>query len=193
MPTTPDARDLPEAAAEADELTRLLGSPRVLSGGEAHYQAVTVALPRYRIAHFACHGWSNRADPAASQLLLFDHDQQPLTVTALSRLRLAAAELAYLSACSTTQTSAALADEAVHITAAFHLAGYRRVIGTLWPINDTAATIIAKYVYTHLTGGGTHPPRIDDSAYALAEAIRLLRDASPTVPTQWVAHLHLGA
>lgn len=193
MPTTPDAPDLPAVAAEADQLAHMLGSALTLIGPAAHYQAVTAALPRYRIAHFACHGLSNRTDPAASQLLLHDHDRQPLTVTALSRLHLADAELAFLSACSTTQTSAALADEAVHITAACHLAGYRRVVGTLWSINDAAAARIATQVYTSLTGGGTHPPRIEDSARALAEAIRQLRDDFRAVPTYWAAHIHLGA
>jgi hypothetical protein len=80
--------------------------------------------------HFACHGLWDWANPAASRLLLTDHDSAPLTVTALMRLHLADADLAYLSACSTTLTSQALADEAVHLTAAVHLAGYRQVIGT---------------------------------------------------------------
>jgi CHAT domain-containing protein len=86
-----------------------------------------------------------------------------------------------------------MADEAVHITAAFHLAGYRRVIGTLWPINDSAAARIATDVYTHLTGAGTHPPYIEDSAHALAEAVRHLRDDHPALPTHWAAHVHFGA
>jgi CHAT domain-containing protein len=142
--------------------------------------------------HFACHGLWDWANPAASRLLLTDHDSAPLTVTALMRLHLADADLAYLSACSTTLTSQALADEAVHLTAAVHLAGYRQVIGTLWPITDTAAARIATDVYTHLTNGGTQPARTQDSAHALAEATRDLRDDHPALPTRWAAHLHLG-
>jgi CHAT domain-containing protein len=108
------------------------------------------------------------------------------------RLHLADAELAYLSACSTTDTSPVLTDEAGHLTAAVHLAGYRHVIGTLWPINDTAAARIATDVYTHRTNDGTQPARTEDSAHALAEATRDLRDDNPTLPTRWAAHLHLG-
>lgn len=180
-------------ADEAEALTRLLGSPQTLIGPEADYESVTAALLQHRIAHFACHGLSDWANPAASKLLLSDHGNKPLTVTALSRLQLADAELAYLSACSTTQTSAALADEAVHITATFHLAGYRRVIGTLWSIDDAAAARIATEVYTYLTDAGTHPPHVENSAHALAKAIRQLRDDKPDRPTHWAAHLHLGA
>ncbi len=125
-----------------------------------------------------------------SSLLLHDHD--PLTVTALMHLRLADADLAFLSACSTTQTSHALADEAVHLTAAVHLAGYRHVIGTLWPINDTAAVRIAIGVYTRLTNDGTQATCPEDSAYALAEATLDERDAYPALPIRWATHLHLG-
>jgi CHAT domain-containing protein len=145
-----------------------------------------------RIAHFACHGLSDRDNPAASRLLLADHASAPLTVTALMRLHLPDAELAYLSACSTTETSSALADEAVHLTAAVHLAGYRNVIGTLWPINDASAARIATDVYTRLTHGGTQPAHTEHSAHALAEATRGERDAYPDLPTRWAAHLHLG-
>ncbi len=195
MPTTPQASDLPGVANEAQKLAPLLSSSEIeiLIGPAATYQAVAAALPRHRIAHFACHGLSDWANPAASRLLLHDHESAPLTVTALMRLHLADADLAYLSACSTTDTSPALTDEAVHLTAAVHLAGYRHVIGTLWPINDTAAARIATDVYTHLTNGGTQPARTEDSAHALAEATRALRDDYSGLPTRWAAHLHLGA
>jgi tetratricopeptide (TPR) repeat protein len=192
MPTIPEAPDLPGVYDETVELARLLGAPLTLIGAAATYQAVVAALPRHRIAHFACHGLSDWADPAASRLLLADHASAPLTVTALMRLHLANADLAYLSACSTTQTNQALADEAVHLTAAVHLAGYRHVVGTLWSINDTAAARIATDVYTRLTNGGTQPARTEDSAHALAEATRSLRDDYPALPTRWAAHLHLG-
>jgi tetratricopeptide (TPR) repeat protein len=192
MPITPGAPQLPGVNDETKALARLLRSPLTLTGTTATYQAVTAALPEHRVAHFACHGLSDGADPAASRLLLHDHVSAPLTVTAVARLHLTDADLAYLSACSTTQTSPALIDEAVHLTAAVHLAGYRQVIGTLWPINDTAAARIATDVYTHLTDAGTHPPRTEHSAYALTEATRSLRDDYPASPTRWAAHLHLG-
>ncbi|WP_216651350.1 CHAT domain-containing protein [Actinomadura litoris] len=37
----------------------------------------------------------------------------------------------------------ALADEAIHLAAAFQLAGYRGVIGTLWPVADRPAVRFA--------------------------------------------------
>jgi tetratricopeptide (TPR) repeat protein len=193
MPTTPGAAQLPGVLRETTALAGLLQSPLTLTGPTATHRAVADALPQHQIAHFACHGFSDWADPAASRLLLHDHTSAPLTVTTLARLHLTNADLAYLSACSTSRTSPMLVDEAVHLTAAVHIAGYRQVIGTLWPVGDTAARLIATDVYSRLTGTGSHPPRPAHAARALNDAIRSMRDEYPAVPTRWAAHLHLGA
>ncbi|MGK8522353.1 CHAT domain-containing protein [Nocardia asteroides] len=85
------------------------------------------------IAHFACHGTTDPADPSRSHLLLHDHDTDPLTVAELAPVHLDHARLAYLSACETALTAnTRLLDEAIHLASAFQLAGYPHVIGTLW-------------------------------------------------------------
>jgi len=192
MPATPGGADLPGVRDEADALAVLLDSPSILIGPDATHRSVAAALPRHRIAHFACHGLSDWSDPASSRLLLTDHEQDPLTVTALTRLHLAEADLAYLSACSTTDTSPRLVDEAVQLTAAVHLAGYRHVIGTLWPIEDEVASRIATDFYIRLTRNGRQQALVDDSVYVLAEVTRKLRDRFPRLPTRWAAHIHVG-
>ena len=72
----------------------------------------------------------------------------------VARLRLDDAELAFLSACSTARPGCRLTDEAIHLASAFQLAGYRHVIGTLWPIGDQHAVDIADDIYTALTANG---------------------------------------
>jgi CHAT domain-containing protein len=52
----------------------------------------------------------------------------------------------------------------VHITGAFQLAGYRNVVGTLWPVNDATSADIARTTYEKLTQGGDTAPRTDLSA-----------------------------
>ncbi|MBB5960708.1 hypothetical protein FHS29_007336 [Saccharothrix tamanrassetensis] len=47
-----------------------------------------------------------------------------------------------------------LLDEAIHLLAAFQLAGYPHVAGTLWEINDPIAADIAEAIYAHLTTDG---------------------------------------
>jgi CHAT domain-containing protein len=108
-------------------------------------------------------------------------------------LRLTDASLAYLSACETTVTTPGLADEAVHITGAFHLAGYRHVIGTLWPIYDDLARVLDIEVYRHLTAQATTPPQTASTAQILHHAIRALRDELADGPAEWAAHIHVGS
>ncbi|TDD86692.1 CHAT domain-containing protein [Actinomadura darangshiensis] len=190
VPDAPGAARLPGATAEAELLGRLPLAPKILhSPGRT---AVTDALPHHEIAHFACHGVADTHVPTDSRLLLKDHLDQPLTVSAIGRLRLDRGELAYLSACSTTDTSERHADEAVHVTAAFQLVGYRSVVGTLWPVNDRAAATIAENFYTNLTRAGSTVPDPTAGAPALHHAVHAHRARYPGLPTQWASYIHHG-
>lgn len=191
MPDTPGAAALPGIEREVRRLTSLLPGATVILGRNATHDAVLAALPKHSIAHFSCHGISDQNDPASSHLLLHDHATRPLDVTAISHLHLNA-DLAFLSACSTTQTSPRLVDEAVHITAAFQLAGYHNVIGTLWPVYEHSAALIADDVYTDLTGDGAQPPDTGRTALALHQAVRRLRADHVDDPAVWAAHIHTG-
>jgi CHAT domain-containing protein len=164
VPDAPDTPPLPGVTAEITTLTRLLPDALVLANPAR--DTVLAALPSHQVAHFACHGYGDWNDPASSRLILRDHRTAPLTVADVSALHLTG-DLAYLSACDTTVTSPRLADEAVHITGAFHLAGYQHVIGTLWPISDAQAPDITEDFYDDLTAGGTTPPQTSRSARAL--------------------------
>ncbi|MEU7825936.1 CHAT domain-containing protein [Catellatospora sp. NPDC049133] len=185
MPQTPGAPDLPGAARETDLIASLLPGARILQGAEATRDAVVSALGQHPMAHFACHGSTDWNAPDHSRLYLHDHADHPLTVAALSRLRLPDADLAYLSACETTETQLRLADEAIHITAAFQVAGYRSVVGTLWQVSDQASTTLASHFYTNLTEGAP-------SAQALHHATRELRRRSLRAPSRWAAYIHTG-
>lgn len=193
MPNTPNAPDLPGASTEAEQVNHLVPRSRVLTGPDATGRAVLDALPRHGIVHLACHGRSGRDDPATSTLLLHDHTTEPLTLREISALRLGGAELAYLSACETTLGPALLVDEALHITAAFQLAGYRQVVGTLWPIRDRIATRVATAVYSRLTDDGHTEARVELGACAVDEAVRRIREAYPESPALWAGFLHMGA
>lgn len=160
-----------------------------LAGPQATRDAVLSALPRHRIAHFACHAVTDPRFPALNQLLLHDHLTAPLTAIELSALNVPDAELAYLSACETARSNEALIHEAVHIATAFQLAGYRHVVATLWPVADNAAGRIADDFYTGLAPSLT----IDDTARTLHRAMCGLRADTPQEPSRWAAHIHLGS
>ncbi|MEU3490525.1 CHAT domain-containing protein [Streptomyces massasporeus] len=188
LPQTPGAEPLGHAekeAARVAEILRPAGPVTVLTGPAATSQSVLDALPRHGTAHFVCHGLTDPLDPSGSRLLLADHRERPLTVAVLAGLRLREADLAHLSACSTGVTAHRLADEFVHITAAFQLCGYRQVVGTLWPVTDAAAEAVAEAFHARRAAGLP-------GAEALTDALLDLRDRYLAAPTRWAAHVHTG-
>ncbi|MEV6393541.1 CHAT domain-containing protein [Streptomyces sp. NPDC051907] len=208
MPTTPGlpgegrlhhVRD--EAAVVASHLTDsdTLIEPELPhslpSGVDGHPTRAKVLdrLPAYSVAHFACHGTSFAGDPSQSHLLLHDHATAPFTVAALAPYLLDNTDLAYLSACDTAlSTNAELIDESIHLAAAFQLAGYPQVIGTLWEINDHHAVDMAGSFYSGLRDeNGTVDPK--RAARALHDATVAARNALPETPSLWAAYIHVGA
>jgi CHAT domain-containing protein len=85
-----------------------------------------------------------------------------------------------------------MADESLHITGAFQLAGYGGVIGTLWPVGDDLAATIAQHVYRALTANGSRPVQAASAARALHDAIQQVRQTPPRRPTAWSGHIHVG-
>ncbi|MFD0634299.1 CHAT domain-containing protein [Catenulispora yoronensis] len=197
MPTTPglpgDGR-LAHVPGEVAALRRRLPNPLVLNDSIATRPYVLNQLPLHAIAHFACHGSHDPADPSQSRLILHDHREAPLTVASLAPVNLDHARLAYLSACDTAlSTAAGLLDEAIHLTSAFQLAGYAHVVGTLWAIDDEIAVEIAEDFYTGIHNESTGEFDFASAAHALHRAIRVQRDRYPRTPSLWAAHLHAGA
>ncbi|MFY1598512.1 CHAT domain-containing protein [Micromonospora sp. WMMD737] len=187
MPYTPGGTaDLFGAETEAEIVEEYCpGSVDVLSGTAATRDVVLAALAEARWAHFACHGYTDLHDPSSSRLLLADHHDRPLTVVDVAGLRLDGGELAYLSACSTAQPGARLNDEVIHLASAFQLAGFRHVVGTLWPVGDRHAVDVAELVYAALADGA-------DIATAVHDAARRMRDRWPDNPSVWASHIHIG-
>ena len=207
MPTTPGlpgGGHLPHVRVEADVVASLLPNPLVLSAPPDPADAASGSdlptarrvldeLPSCAIAHFACHGMHHPTEPAASTLLLYDHTEAPLTVAHLAPVALDHAQLAYLSACETALTRVEVfLDEAIHPAAAFQLAGFPHVIGTLWAVDDEFAAVIASRFYRGLHDQRTATITVGDAARVLHEVVRDLRDDFPGTPALWAAHLHLG-
>lgn len=183
MDRTPGAPPLPGAAAEA-ELTRSLfpGGEQLLNE-EATNEHVVTALPGHSWVHVSCHSDANPIEPT---LLLHDHNEHPFTARQLAGLVSADAQLSFLASCSTAQASPLATEEATHLAAAFAAAGFRHVVGTLWPATDVASTALADQFYRYLLD---HP---FDPALALDHAVRQLRQRYPTMPAVWATYVHLG-
>jgi tetratricopeptide (TPR) repeat protein len=190
LPDTPGQSRLPAAEREADAFMKRFPGTRQLRGTDATAETTRQALtgcPAW--THFACHGTQDLSDPSAGHLALYD---EPLTIGAISSLRLHGTELAFLSACKTSQGGADLSDEAITIATAFCLAGYRHVIGTLWSISDEHAPGVADEVYDILAEPGSSRINANRAAIALDTAVRALREASSGDPSLWASYIHIG-
>ena len=103
------------------------------------------------------------------------------------------AELAFLSACQTSVGDMKLPDEAVHLAAAMLAAGCKSVIGTMWSINDDDAPVVADEVYRRLKEGFVPGEGRLRTAYALHEAMRVLRErVGEQTFIRWVPYVHFG-
>jgi hypothetical protein len=186
--TTTPLTDLAGVRSELSVLGELFGDGHTLRAEEqAVLPAVLSALPSHPWVHFACHGMHDPDDPANSHLALYDG---PLSVTSIAEQDLSGAELAFLSACHTARGTSALADEAIHLAAAFQLAGFQHVVGTLWRLADGPAPEITREFYQALKisdqGAG-------DSARALHDAVQRLRqDPTHTSRLNWACYVHVG-
>ncbi|KAH0557190.1 hypothetical protein GP486_005017 [Trichoglossum hirsutum] len=162
MPKTPGTSNLPGTRAERSEIIAAMGSSVSVKTLEYSDVVSTMAqLQECDIAHFACHGVSDPVDPPRSGLILQTADEKPRQ----DILSVREAEIAYLSACSTAQNQATrLLDEVLHVVSGFQVAGFRHVVGCLWPYDDKVCVEIAMSFYSELSGGGTY----DDRAIALA-------------------------
>ncbi|SDJ48878.1 CHAT domain-containing protein [Lentzea albidocapillata subsp. violacea] len=180
VPSAPGVPDLPAAQDEADDIATRFPRPHVLTAHRALRRPVLEALSRHRWAHFACHAMSAGGE---GRLVLWDHIEEPLSVNDIARLRLAGAEIAFLSACETSAAPPELTDESLHITGAFHMAGFRHVIGTLWPVGDRTAQLVASHYYDALAV--TPSPAI-----ALHTAVQQVRGTRATA--QWAPFVHVG-
>ncbi|MFF7163173.1 CHAT domain-containing protein [Streptomyces sp. NPDC008086] len=180
---------LTSAREEAEAVAALLPGSTVLLDAAASADAIKEGLQSHAVAHFACHGRavSSAEHPDLGGLMLSDGMFVPSVVR---DLRTTQARLAFLSACDTASPDPALLDEPLSLASAFHLAGFRGVIGTQWHTADSTETAVA--VYEALTAHGTRPADTAQAAATLTDTLRRVRDAYPAVPTRWAAHVHVG-
>ncbi|MEU0358437.1 CHAT domain-containing protein [Streptomyces cyaneofuscatus] len=178
----PGLPELPAARREARAAAERLGV-EPLDLAECERAVLIEALGTCTYLHLALHAVADQDDPGTSRFLLPDLD---LTFAEIAARRGGWGRLAYLSACETTYSPRDLADEAIHLTAAFLLVGFSGVIGTLWRVPDAVAETTAGVFYDALDSVR------DDPALALARTARLVRVHYGDAPAAWAAHHHVG-
>jgi CHAT domain-containing protein len=143
-----------------------------LQGQAATVDTVLGALKGKSYWHFASHGTFAWGDARQSGLVM--HDQDRLSVERLAEAGgLGRPRLVVLSACETGLYGFNRnPDEFIGLPGAFMALGAAGVLGTLWPVDDTAtALLIAKFYELHMDSSLSPPA-------ALRQAQRWLRDAT---------------
>jgi CHAT domain-containing protein len=114
-------------------------------------------MSQYRIVHFATHGLLNRTHPELSGVVLSLVDRQGkpqdgfLQLHDVYNLDLPA-ELVVLSACRTGLGKAVWGEGLVGLTRGFMYAGARRVVASLWGVQDLATAELMKRFYGAMLG-----------------------------------------
>jgi CHAT domain-containing protein len=176
--------------AEAEAIGRLMpgGQSLVALDFAANLDLATGgALSKYRIVHFATHGYVPSQAPELSGLVLSLVDEagseRPgyLGLSEIYGLRLPA-ELVVLSACETGLGRQVRGEGIVGLTRGFMYAGARRVVASLWKVDDRPTSELMTRYYARMLVGGKAPSR------ALREAkLELLRATNWKAPYYWAA------
>jgi len=172
---------LRRATGEARNVARRFEAEPLIDAA-ATPTAIRAALPDATHAHFACHAVTDAADPGRGRLELYGGS---LSVPELAALSVPRGELAYLSACATAFGGTVLLDESIHVASGLQLAGFRHVVGTLWPVSDDAAPDVAEAFYAAVDAGA-------DPAHALHDVVTGLRHDHPAAIALWASHVHFG-
>jgi CHAT domain-containing protein len=142
--------------AEIDAITRD-GDLRLL-GADATEDGLRKALARaggWRSVHLACHGIVHERNPALSALALAPAKGHDGFLTALEITAMTMdTDLAVLSACDTGRGRHLAGEGLLGLARAFMAAGARRVLVSLWPVDDEATRALMARLYDEWRGKG---------------------------------------
>ena len=154
--------------------------------------ATSGELSQYRYVHFATHGYldTERASLSAIVLSMVDEQGNPqdgfLRTHDIYNLKLPA-ELVVLSACETGLGKEIKGEGLEGLTRGFMYAGARRVVVSLWNVNDRATAELMQNFYTGMLRGNKSPA----SALRAAQ-IRMLQTPQWKSPYFWAPFVMQG-
>ena len=185
---------LPGALGEIAVIQTIKTPVTALISAMATPETVIEGLRDHRFAHFVCHGLLEIGKPFDASLELYKAN---LTLLAIVRSQLPAADFAFLAACHTAElTEDSIADEGLHLAAAMQYCGFRSVVGTMWAMADTDGEDLSKIFYKAIFADKADQngvPYHERSARALQIAVRKLRKKRGITLERWVNFVHYGA
>jgi len=188
LPRLPGTEAESRSVVQASRRKELGASPAVvLTGAAATESAVRAALPGKKFLHLAVHG---KVEPRLGDLFasLALADDEALMLFEIYDLDLQA-ELAVLSACETSRGRMVEGEGAFALSRGFLAAGARRVVASLWSVDDASTAELMGTFFRRLGPG-------EDRSYAAAlrDARRVLRGKGKwKSPFHWAPFLLTGA
>ena len=187
---------LPYTRQEAEAILALAPATgrKAALGFEANRAAaMSEDLINYRLIHFATHSFLNSTHPELSSIALSMLDRQGkpqngyLRAHEVFNLRLGA-ELVVLSACRTGLGKEVKGEGLYGMTRGFMYAGSKRVLVTLWDVQDQATARLMTDFYRGLLG----PKRPNTAAALRAAQIAIWREGRWKAPYYWAAFVLQG-
>jgi CHAT domain-containing protein len=150
---------------EANDIARLAGPGQVMKAIDFKASRATVMSPEignYRILHFATHGLLDAESPELSALVLSLVDEGGEIQNGFLRLHEIydlnlRADLVVLSACQTGLGKEIKGEGIIGLTRGFMYAGARRVVASLWKVDDDATAELMKLFYEGMLKRGESP------------------------------------
>ncbi len=188
-------RRLPFTRHEADQILAVAPAGanfKALDFRANRSVATSGELSQYRYVHFATHGYldTTRAGLSAIVLSMIDEQGNPqdgfLRTHDIYNLKLPA-ELVVLSACETGLGKEVKGEGIEGLTRGFMYAGARRVIVSLWNVNDKATASLMQRLYLGMLRGNKTP-----AAALRAAQLEMLRTRQWQSPYYWAAFVMQG-
>jgi CHAT domain-containing protein/tetratricopeptide (TPR) repeat protein len=191
----PVIKRLPFTRTEAERLMSL--APQTTSFKETDFSAnrdnvLSGDLAQYRYIHFATHGFLDTERPGLSALILSMVDQNGgprdgfLRANDIYNMRLPA-ELVVLSACQTGLGKDVKGEGLIGLTRGFMYAGARRVVVSLWSVNDKATSDLMAKFYRGMLKDNERP-----AAALRAAQIEMWKQKKWQSPYYWAAFTMQG-
>ena len=190
-----NVRRLPFTRQEADRILAVApagSSLRAVDFRANRSIATSGELSNYRYVHFATHGYldTSRAGLSAIVLSLVDEQGKPqdgfLRTHDIYNLKLPA-ELVVLSACETGLGKEVKGEGLEGLTRGFMYAGARRVVVSLWNVNDKATAGLMQHLYVGMLKNKKTP-----AAALRAAQIKMLRVRQWQSPYYWAPFVMQG-
>jgi CHAT domain-containing protein/tetratricopeptide (TPR) repeat protein len=147
----------PGFVREANDISNLLDSPtRPLSGWEATCHTLEMSLREADIVHIAAHSWFEGPGGLCSTALLSSvkqHDEGVLYAHNVLSMNVNA-RLVFLSGCNTAGVLGR-GDLGFGFCGVFHAKGVAATVGSLWPVDDEATSLLVRKFYAEISRGNS--------------------------------------